>query len=205
MFFDRTPLRRAALDRWVEDMFFVMGELFAIQEGRTNHPLTGKLDLARMGVFGMDLGGAVAAQACLLDPRIKAGINYDGIQWGDVVDVQADQPFMVMYSQNVSGIFDPYYHRAFAETTSITITGSRHFNFSDFTLVSPLFRQMGLLGPIDSGAMTQTLNAYTLAFFNRHLRDKPNPLLEGNHPDQPQALVEVHTRPMPEAPEETVE
>jgi dienelactone hydrolase len=41
--------------------------------------LTGRIDLDRIGIFGFSLGGAVAAQACWLDRRFRAGINMDGL------------------------------------------------------------------------------------------------------------------------------
>jgi hypothetical protein len=38
---------------------------------------------------------------------------------------------------------------------------------------------LGLLGPIDAHRVHRIVNAYTLAFFDRHLKGKPAPLLDG--------------------------
>ncbi|MBI2823845.1 MAG: alpha/beta fold hydrolase [Planctomycetia bacterium] len=40
---------------------------------------TGRLDLAKVGVFGHSVGGVAATQACALDSRFKAAVNIDGL------------------------------------------------------------------------------------------------------------------------------
>jgi hypothetical protein len=39
--------------------------------------------------------------------------------------------------------------------------------------------------------MAKITSAYTLAFFNRHLKGKPADLLNGNSPDYPEVRLEV--------------
>ena len=49
---------------------------------------------------------------------------------------------------------------------------------------------VGGLGEIDGLRALQITNAYTLAFFDRYLRDRPSPLLAGPSPDHPEVEFE---------------
>ena len=42
----------------------------------------GRLDLGHVGMFGHSLGGAAAASSMLVDPRIDAGADLDGVLFG---------------------------------------------------------------------------------------------------------------------------
>jgi predicted dienelactone hydrolase len=46
----------------------------------------GKLDLSNVGVFGHSRGGGAAGESLLIDSKIKAVANIDGVQWGQIVD-----------------------------------------------------------------------------------------------------------------------
>jgi predicted dienelactone hydrolase len=60
------------------DIRFVLDQLVrADQASRPATPLTGRLNLERVGVFGHSLGGMAAARACEGDQRIRAGMNQD--------------------------------------------------------------------------------------------------------------------------------
>src|SRR5260370_6454861 len=80
---------------WSQDVIFVMNQL----DGLNTAPggmFSGRLDLARLGVFGHSFGGATAAQVCHMDARCKAGINIDADLAGDVVQTGLNKPFMVI-------------------------------------------------------------------------------------------------------------
>ena len=59
----------------------------------------------------------------------------------------------------------------------LTILGSDHRNYSDLVLFKrvPAFRGPR---PRDPYLVFEIINAYTLAFFDRHIRNRPAPLLE---------------------------
>ena len=61
-----------------------------------------------VGMFGHSLGGAAAAEAMLLNPRLDAGVNLDGTPRGRVVQEGLDEPFGIMVSnvRDVMGIED---------------------------------------------------------------------------------------------------
>src|SRR6266487_4561827 len=69
---------------WAKDVIFVMNQLDRLNTAPGNM-FSGRLDLARLGIFGHSFGGATAAQVCHMDARCKAGINLDADLAGDVV------------------------------------------------------------------------------------------------------------------------
>ncbi len=166
-------LLHESLDVWTADTRFVMDALTrltsgAVRETRAGVAFTGKLDLSRIGVFGMSFGGTTAGQVCVVEPRCKAGVNLDGTQYGDPIDVPLRVPFMFMTSF-IPGLNDPVFERAAGPAYSVNVEGSTHFNYTDFSLLSPLFKRMGFLGPIDGTRMERIMNAYLVAFFDTYL------------------------------------
>jgi dienelactone hydrolase len=61
------------------DASFLLDELARLNADDPDGLLTGRIDLDHVGIFGFSLGGAVAAQACWLDRRFKAGVDMDGL------------------------------------------------------------------------------------------------------------------------------
>ena len=55
-----------------------------------------RVDANDAGAFGHSFGGAVAAEVCYQDPRVKAALNEDGWIFGDVATRGLDKPYMVM-------------------------------------------------------------------------------------------------------------
>ncbi len=61
-----------------------------------------------------------------------------------------------------------------------------HLDFTDVSSWSPAFRAVGATGPMDGDRVHRILNDFSVAFFDRHLRDGPGRLLDGvsrRHPD----------------------
>ena len=75
-----------------------------------------------------------------------------------------------------------------AVTNRLT-SASGNMNFQDSAIISPLLRWMGALGPIEGQRMMEILNAYTLAFFDRHLQGEDGLLLDGPSPDFPEVTI----------------
>lgn len=164
-------LLHESLQVWTGDTRFVMDELTrrTAREAPPGVPFTGKLDLSRVGVFGMSFGGTTAGQVCVVEPRCRAGVNLDGTQYGDPIDVPLRVPFMFMTSA-IPGLNDPVYERAMGPVYSVNVEGSTHFNYTDFSLLSPVFKRLGFLGPIDGARMERILNDYLVAFFDTYLK-----------------------------------
>lgn len=159
-----------ALDTQVSDQRFVISELERLQRSQTV-PWAARLNLERVGVIGMSLGGCAALETCSVDSRCKAGVNLDGFHPRDIDLALQDTPFLflnrddnLLYNTNFQSSLSPVY--------SVLISGVTHFNFFDFSIMSPLYRQLGVLGPIDGNRMLQLTGDYVLAFFDKHLRDR---------------------------------
>ena len=184
---------RSQLDLRTQDVRFILDRL---PELNANPILTGKLNLNKIGIFGHSFGGAVAAQACSIDARLKAGLNMDGLMFGSSAQTGATQPFLFMNSD--------YPRPTAAELSStngskrrgqqtdewgfqqrerwfqqhggynLTLLGATHMNFSDYPLRSRFGNGGGKISP--DRAM-QIINRYTVAFFDRHLKEIDSPLL----------------------------
>lgn len=91
--FDPRMMDRRFIDRVIpflaSDAGFVLDRLAGVD---ASGPLAGRLDLIRTGMFGLSLGGAVTAQACLTETRIKACLPMDVFMPAAVVKRGLTQP-----------------------------------------------------------------------------------------------------------------
>ena len=97
-----------------------------------------KAALDKIGIFGHSLGGATAGQMCFGNTVIKAGINLDGFQFGDLYNNELEVPFLFV-SSNQEG---NRYLRAltFIENSKkdcyqVAIKGFSHDNFTDLKYI----------------------------------------------------------------------
>lgn len=67
---------------WVKDLQFVIGQLDVLNKTENKLGFKNKLDLSKIAAVGHSVGGATAARALQLDPRVKAAINLDGSLFG---------------------------------------------------------------------------------------------------------------------------
>jgi predicted dienelactone hydrolase len=153
------------------------------------------------GAFGHSFGGAVAAEVCYQDPRVKAALNEDGWMFGEVATRGLDKPYLVMNDDGPSITasqlqskdaqtrresklteidIDNLNHtfRAFGGY-QLMIRGSRHFDFTDRPLYSPI-RRLTEAGTISPMRAHEIVEAYTLQFFSHTLQGKSAPLLAAN-------------------------
>jgi predicted dienelactone hydrolase len=197
---------QAAGDRlvmvWARDVIFIMNQLQRLNAAR-GQLFSGRLDLARLGVFGHSFGGATAAQVCHMDTRCKAGVDLDGDLAGSVVHSGLTTPFMVLQSDcggcadapcramqgQVQAILRTVPHGA---RYDLSIAGLEHFNFADYAVEFTPLRLLGVLGSIDGVRGLQITRAYVRAFFDTYLTKGPSPLLQGSS----RAYPEVHVIPL---------
>ena len=171
---------------WSSDIRFLVDELEKLNE--SGPMFKGKLDLERLGVFGMSAGRIAAGLVCTEDERFKAGINMDGGIYGDLVDLKISQPFIFMNSERYRGYDDLFLAHVDNTAYNITIEGSGHQNFSDLSIIDP---SAPLIGTIDGYRMLEILNDYTRAFFDKYLRGIESPLLSKPSSEYPEARLET--------------
>ena len=194
--FDRMPsspntqhLAAQLMSAWIADTKFVLDQL---QELNANDPagrFKGKFDMQKVGIAGHSLGGATAAQFCHDDPRCKAGIDIDGMPFGNVIQDGLHQPFFFLMSdhsresgsepqtveRNIESIYD---HVPEGKRWGMSITGANHFTFSDqmFTK-SPILmfflRRAGVMGPLEKRRGLAITGACVHTFFDVYLKGAP--------------------------------
>lgn len=182
-------------------------------------PIAGHIDLARVGAFGHSFGGVAAAHACQRDQRIKACLNQDGAMgmkpfYLDVRNWGMNQAFMLIERPpNREPLTDgdlsamkmtraramEFVARLNADRDrALRSTGmgsyrvllrrnmTTHMDFSDLPVLSAktgieLEHRMRVLALVRS---------YTLAFFDKYVRNMRAPLLDRSTPDQVLESVE---------------
>ena len=92
-------------------------------------PWFGRVDANNAGAFGHSFGGAVSAQICYQDPRVKAALNEDGWMFGDVATHGLDKPYMFMDDDTPFGRCSATAFRRCANSPRIGIGCCRHGQF----------------------------------------------------------------------------
>ncbi len=168
----------------VADTKFLLDQLEQLNRSNGS-PFAGRLDLARVGVFGHSLGGSTALQLCQEDVRCKAGIDIDGRPAGAVVQTGLSKPFMFILSDHTRDP-NPAVRQSLAKVRSIydrlpanargyvVIRGANHVNFSEYgtvrmsELVQTARRIFGTRG-ISGRRQLALTTGYVHAFFDRYL------------------------------------
>lgn len=194
------------------DVSFALDRLAKINEKDPSGILTGRIDLDRAGVFGISWGGAVAGQACADDRRLKACLIMDVQQTADVVRKGLGRPTMFLTRdadtirlerERVGGwperevistlqTMTEVYERLPVPGYYVEVPGLFHVDFTDTPLLTPAARKLGLNGTIDPHRAHDIINAYTVAFFDKHLRGADPALLQGESDDFPEARLKQH-------------
>lgn len=156
---------------WERDTRFILDQLI----GSTGPKLPFKncIDTSRIGVMGMSIGGAVAAEFAKADGRIKAGINMDGLQYGARNEEGLTVPFMMIYSEDGTGTNDFLGLNSTEDFHEITFLTTRHADFTDMNVIWPVMRMYGQLGDIPGDRMIQLTNDVVLNFWDHYLKSKP--------------------------------
>ncbi len=194
-----------------QDVVFTLDRLTALNQSDPAGILAGRMDLRHVGGFGISLGGIVLGEACRLEPRLRACLAIDAPMPTDVVKAGLRQPTMWitrdaatmrLERQRAGGWPEAEIeaHQATMRAVYQSLPGSGYFvqvpgmfhsNFTDIPNWSPLASWLGLAGPINGQWAHDIVNAYSLAFFDLHLRNLPAPLLDGPAEQYPDVLFET--------------
>jgi dienelactone hydrolase len=178
---------------WAADIHFAVDKLAEMNSDPKNR-FYGRLDLARLGLFGQSFGGAAAAEACSGDPRCKAAADIDGNLFGDARKERIKEPFLFVLSdwtlrpswlqKTLAGSSVKRFQQQQAELEQamqdtcqesshcwkVHIPGTRHFNSTDLAvLYSPGMKTMGYLGPVDGAKGLAETASCLRVFFDEML------------------------------------
>lgn len=90
----------------VKDAGSVLDYLERIRLSEGEGSFAGRADLLRVGMLGHSIGGAAAAQALLVEPRVTAALNLDGTLTGtaEIPDTGFSKPFMQLAAQDFQAV-----------------------------------------------------------------------------------------------------
>ena len=179
------------------DVSFVLDDLTGAHPAWTG---AGLIDPSRMAMAGHSAGGASAISAMLADSRIRAGIDMDGATHAQIPAGGLSRPFLFLGKQSnytpgsrgdIPGKPGPAstWERDWKLLTGwkrwLLVAGAVHASFADLALLAD---QIG----IDTGAglpgsrSLDITRAYVRAFFDQHLRSRPQALLDQPSPRYPE-------------------
>ena len=172
------------------DVSFVLDELTG---ARPAWPGAGLIDPSRTAMAGHSAGGAAAIAAMLADSRIRAGLDMDGATHAPIPDHGLSRPFLFLgkqsnYTPGSGGAVTTWEHDWNLLTgwkRWLLVAGAVHASFTDLGLLAD---QVGVdTGAGLSGARSLDITrAYVRAFFDQHLRSKPQALLDQPSPRYPE-------------------
>jgi dienelactone hydrolase len=184
---------RKLVDQWAGDISFVLDQFQSLNEDRGSIFFQ-KLDMERIGVYGHSTGGGATIQFCGTDSRCKAVLGMDPFMRpvsAEVIENGISQPSFFMFSQawaddidsRNNELFNQFYPNVSDSKGAISIDGTKHYDFSDLPLLSPIAPQLGLKGPLNGKRVTKIVNAYLIDFFEMTLNNKPSTLFSGSFDD----------------------
>jgi len=152
---------------WTEDLAFFIDRLSTMNI--TDNRFQKKLDLDRIGVFGMSMGGLASSMICSKDGRVKAGVNMDGAMPIASTHGKIQVPFMFLNGKRGLGCGPLLVGQSTQDCYSLSVKGSDHYNFTDYSIY-PVPMVSILLGPIDGKKTIEMMNVLVPAFFDKYLK-----------------------------------
>ena len=153
---------------WAEDISFFMDQLENMN--KEDKTFKDKLNLDRIGVFGMSMGGIASSEISLSDKRIKACVNIDGGIYGAALEKEIQTPTMFLNSKRFLGYGKIFTSKSKTDCYSLSVKESDHYNFTDYSIY-PVPSISFLLGTIDGEKTIEIMNVIVLAFFNKYLKE----------------------------------
>jgi dienelactone hydrolase len=191
---------------WVKDIQFVISQLEKLNKTDKTLHFKNRLDLNKMAAIGHSLGGAAAARALQIEPKIKSAMDIDGSLIGlSGKTGKMKKPFAFVktefHTKTLNGEIPPtppeydreqilkvfqqfstrYRQAVSGPAYDITIAKASHMNFSD----NPLLQRYLAGSPMDPHSeeiepthIYQLTNSVILAFLEESLNGKKHALLD---------------------------
>lgn len=155
-----------------------------------------RLALSHVGFLGFSFGGAAAAEATTLDPRIAAAVNIDGWVFGNALRNGAKGPYLVMLSDMPIPYHDPsvseweagltrenlaleFRQQQLPDKFGLMFKGVTHLDFTDRLTYADIEYKF------DRVQIRNAIDAYLLDFFGIYLLGR-QPVLLKSPPPLPQ-------------------
>ncbi|MEO6846069.1 MAG: dienelactone hydrolase family protein [Chthoniobacterales bacterium] len=190
------------LEARTSDVLRVFSALRGLNAGTLDSGMfKSRLNLQEVGVMGYSFGGAVSAEALTREPRLRAGVNFDGALFGNAAQQGAKQPFLFVTDTDPTPSnrdlhsSDPamrrnaeFYWQSLKQMNDwldthggwlIQIQGAHHTTYCDISL----YAYRGKFNEAKRKKATNILekiNSCTLAFFDQTLRGNSPPLMQKN-------------------------
>ena len=169
-------IRNRQLDTRIADVLFILQQLETVDT-----PLLSRINFQQIGIAGHSFGGATAVLSAMQDHRFKAAVALDG--WFvpfAIPDAEAkmDVPFLYLGQMSWKS-WNEQRHRHYLDLIMsqsgenayhLSIRGSKHYDYADMPLFSPIMQILGLVGFPDGRKMVKIVNQSTLQFFNQFVR-----------------------------------
>ena len=127
-----SPLHNESTRLWQSDTKAVYMKLEELN--KTDINLNGAFNFESVGIFGHSVGGATAGQLGFENDFIKAGINLDGFQFGDLINNRLKIPFMFVTGNQESNRYlraSTFIDKSKTDCYQVVIKGFTHSSFTD--------------------------------------------------------------------------
>jgi predicted dienelactone hydrolase len=174
-----------ALAARIADTRYVLDALTRLNRGTPTGPFSGMFNLDHVGMFGHSLGGATAAATMLVDRRLEAGLDMDGLLFGQVAVTGLQKPFMLFSADpgfRIKPNLAQFWRQLSGPRYALDFAGAAHFAFTDLVFLVPQLagtreaaaqaRIRPLVGTVDPTVAYAAERAYVLAYFDRALRER---------------------------------
>ncbi|MFW6639133.1 alpha/beta hydrolase family protein [Nocardiopsis algeriensis] len=158
------------------------------------------IDASRIGMAGHSWGGAATAETLRVEDRVDAGINFDGPFYPAAAGEGLDKPLALIENDQGNeweGV-EEIWPRLEGWRQWIRLDGSGHSNSIDRGVLAERFGLRGvfteqqwrnLYGDLPTDRGLELVRAYSVAFFDHHLRGGDQPLLEDPESFHPELVV----------------
>lgn len=156
------------LDR-VRDLRFIVDQL---EQWSLNDPLfAGRVDLGKIAVIGFSWGGGVAAEFCRTDPRCRAAVVLEGYFQNATALLAAGLPKPVLSVYRSDSSDARLFDKQTRDAVWFQISNTAHLDIAGFGWSSGT-----VTGTRLSWEVNAAVNAYTVWFLDKYLKDASNPM-----------------------------
>ncbi|MEU9719671.1 alpha/beta hydrolase [Streptomyces sp. NPDC047976] len=156
------------------------------------------IDARHIGMAGHSIGGASAAAAMAVDPRVAAGVNMDGTFFAPLPESGlGGRPFLLLGGDPAlipPEIEDTSWADAWPRMDGwkrwLTVTGMGHPGFTDWPVLADAAGAPHPETPLSGDRSQRITRAYTGDFFDRHLKGLPAPRLDGPTAADPEVVFQ---------------